>query len=568
MSKWLHSRVPVALLIVGLFGCGDGGLSDRVTTPEPTDRPEPVNLSEENAPDYTDEELIAALIGAGPSDTATASAAQTAVAASAAQAPARAIIGARPFGGVFQVAIGSTPLEGFPAHGTPYIVVSSGDARYPTRNTNFRFRNGCRSDSLYIKLCDVGGLIVSVSVPQNAAALEFDYRYYAWEEEGREDPFRVALLIEGRKIGLAEATVSSEFGMKGSGLGWGSVHHLSADLSTYRGDTVQIRLQASDHLDFVMDAGALIANVRIRTNSPPRAEAGGPYSGHEGSPFAFDGGGSSDSDGDTLSFAWEFGDGGTAVTAAPSHVYADNGIYTATLTVADPAGASDTAHARVEVSNVAPTVRIEAEDTIYSGDTLRVSAPFTDPGTEDAPWSYTRDWGDGTVESGQVEVQSSPIAGAHRFLEARDYRIVLEVTDKDGGTGTDAHALTVLRLPVGIDIMPGSGENPIKFNPHGKLPVALLTTPGFDATGVDPETLTLGDERGTDTRVVRKSNGRLMASPEDVDGDGDTDVILHFPRAGLIDNADLTAATDVLVLLGTTEDGREIRGADSVRVIP
>lgn len=51
---------------------------------------------------------------------------------------------------------------------------------------------------------------------------------------------------------------------------------------------------------------------------------------------AFSSAGTSDPDGDALSYAWTFGDGATSTAADPSHTYTANGQYTATLEVTDP----------------------------------------------------------------------------------------------------------------------------------------------------------------------------------------------------------------------------------------
>jgi PKD repeat protein len=64
--------------------------------------------------------------------------------------------------------------------------------------------------------------------------------------------------------------------------------------------------------------------------------------------------------GDTLLYEWDFGDGVTSTLQNPSHVYGDDGIFTATLTVTDNQGLTDTDTCIVTVINVNPTVTLES----------------------------------------------------------------------------------------------------------------------------------------------------------------------------------------------------------------
>jgi PKD repeat protein len=70
-------------------------------------------------------------------------------------------------------------------------------------------------------------------------------------------------------------------------------------------------------------------------NAPPVAVAGGPYNGGTGQPINFDGSGSSDPDGNALTYDWNFGDGNTGSGVMAAHSYAVAGNYVATLTVTD-----------------------------------------------------------------------------------------------------------------------------------------------------------------------------------------------------------------------------------------
>jgi probable HAF family extracellular repeat protein len=89
----------------------------------------------------------------------------------------------------------------------------------------------------------------------------------------------------------------------------------------------------------------------LPSNRPPVADAGGPYQGRKKKEaIEFDGRGSTDPDGDALTYIWNFGDGTpTAAGATPSHVYERLGTYTATLTVSDGRGGSATATATVDI---------------------------------------------------------------------------------------------------------------------------------------------------------------------------------------------------------------------------
>jgi hypothetical protein len=85
---------------------------------------------------------------------------------------------------------------------------------------------------------------------------------------------------------------------------------------------------------YASDSEAITITVSAG-NNPPVANPGGPYSGATGLPLAFNGSGSSDPDGNALSYAWDFGDGGTATGVTASHTYAVVGSYLVTLTVTD-----------------------------------------------------------------------------------------------------------------------------------------------------------------------------------------------------------------------------------------
>ncbi|MDO0937963.1 PQQ-dependent sugar dehydrogenase [Streptomyces sp. DG2A-72] len=91
--------------------------------------------------------------------------------------------------------------------------------------------------------------------------------------------------------------------------------------------------------------------------------------------------GTSDQDGDALTYSWDFGDGRTSTAASPSHTYKKNGTYTATLTAKDASGRSGSASVQVVVGNTAPKVTLELpqDGQLFSfGDAIPFKVKVTD----------------------------------------------------------------------------------------------------------------------------------------------------------------------------------------------
>ena len=107
---------------------------------------------------------------------------------------------------------------------------------------------------------------------------------------------------------------------------------------------------------------------------------------------------------------------------------------------------------------------------------------------------------------------------------------------------------------------------PIRLGAGGLIPLALISTPDFDAREIKPGLLRLGNDDGVDTPVALDKYRRPMVSYEDVDKDGDLDLLLHFDQAALEKNKDLTSETTALYLTADLGGGRQLQGAQKVEV--
>ena len=115
-------------------------------------------------------------------------------------------------------------------------------------------------------------------------------------------------------------------------------------------------------------------------------------------------------------------------------------------------------------------------------------------------------------------------------------------------------------INVTIDIKPGSDPNSIKLGDTGSVPVAIFSTVKFDAATIDASTLQLN------SAYVRLVGGRnVLASIEDVNGDGLGDLVVQFDR-GLLE---LTVGEGFGTMTGSTlgAESKSVLGTDSVRVI-
>ncbi|MFF3286355.1 ThuA domain-containing protein [Streptomyces sp. NPDC003023] len=149
----------------------------------------------------------------------------------------------------------------------------------------------------------------------------------------------------------------------------------------------------------------------------------------------FSSAGTTDADGDTLTYSWDFGDGATSTEANPTHTYTENGTYTATVTAKDTTGRTGSAGVHVVVGNTAPQVEVELpkDGALFEfGDDIPFKVTVSDPE-------------DGTIDCSKVKVNY--ILGhdshGHPITSATGCEGTLK-TSADGGHDPNANIFGVL----------------------------------------------------------------------------------------------------------------------------
>ncbi|NLY01854.1 MAG: hypothetical protein GXY83_37690, partial [Rhodopirellula sp.] len=274
---------------------------------------------------------------------------------------------------------------------------------------------------------------------------------------------------------------------------------------------------------------------------------------------------------ETFSYTIDWGDGTTADAGAAaidtagsvgvptagsfdgSHVYADNGVYTVTVTVTDDDGGTASETFEVTVANVAPTLTLDDVEVSETG-IVTVHGDFFDPGFDNPSntqeglegsretFTVVVDWGDGTMDaiplSGPGTVSFS---ASHRYL-ARPasanatsvFGILVSVIDDDGGSHS---ALTYAEMPeefVQIDTTP---QVPISTTPQVP-PLYFPRRPRFD------------------TSVFERPTAELLLSSADLEtvrpdsvAASDNYVVLRVVRPGGAEGPDYRLPDNALAIL-------------------
>jgi PKD repeat protein len=230
----------------------------------------------------------------------------------------------------------------------------------------------------------------------------------------------------------------------------------------------------------------------------------------------FSGSQSYDQDGSIVAYQWNFGDGSTGSGVNVAHTYVA-GTYTATLTVTDNTGLTDSHSVTITASapNIVPTAVVSATPT--SG-TAPLTVSFNGSGSYDADGSiasYQWNFGDGTTGSGAT--------ASHTYSAAGTYTATLTVTDNRGATASKSvviavqpNASTVVRVAsISLSVINVTG---------GKKVQATVTI-------TDPSNNTISG-----ATVNGQWSGLISGTPSGTTGSGGTVVLTSgkFKKSGTV----------------------------------
>jgi hypothetical protein len=293
----------------------------------------------------------------------------------------------------------------------------------------------------------------------------------------------------------------------------------------------------------------------VPMNIPPLANAGSDQTleqdSYAGASVTLDGSGSSDPDGDPLTYSWTWL-GGSASGVNPT-VTLSLGMTMITLVVNDGMLDSDPDTVDITVVDTTPpTVDAGPDQTVTEATPVTLNGSATD--ICDPSLDY--EWSEGSTVLGNA-------ATLTHIFPVGTHTVTLKAIDDSGNGGTDTVVVTVVApvLPVEIDIKPGSYPNAINLVSQGVIPVAILSSSDFDATTVDPDTVELS---GAGV-AVRGKGDKYLAHEEDVNGDGLLDLVCKVETENLDPNAFQYGFAD---LTGQTYDDVFIVGEDEIIIVP
>ena len=176
----------------------------------------------------------------------------------------------------------------------------------------------------------------------------------------------------------------------------------------------------------------------VPNQAPTASFTATPTSGITPLTVSFNASSSSDSDGNIINYAWDFGDGSNDSGITTIHTYENSGDYTVQLIITDNNSATNSTTNNITVTeapNQPPTASFTANPTSGIAP-LEVAFDASNSSDSDGSIiSYAWDFKDGSTGSGQTIT--------HTFSSIGNYDVELTVTDNEGATDSTTKTITV-----------------------------------------------------------------------------------------------------------------------------
>lgn len=294
---------------------------------------------------------------------------------------------------------------------------------------------------------------------------------------------------------------------------------VSHTFSDYGTNTVVLTVtdsfnQTSRYTQEVVVSGEPEADFTIEPNTPVVS-----------SPVTFNGGASSDPDGDIEEYEWDFGGGNVKTGETVEYQFSESGDFNVTLRVVDSVGNSDNVTKNITVT-AGPTAQFTTDNqNVVIGEDVEFDASQSSDPNDDIE-QYIWSFGDGVESSGTVV--------SHSYDERGNYTVELTVEDSVGNTSSTTGSINVGAVPearfsvnprnpttadtVTLDASASSDpDNNIEsYNwnlDNGRSDAGVLVNTQYTNTGTYEVSLTVEDSYGNTDTERKNVNVSAQADP-------------------------------------------------------
>ncbi|GAB3639848.1 putative Ig domain-containing protein [Spirosoma arcticum] len=211
---------------------------------------------------------------------------------------------------------------------------------------------------------------------------------------------------------------------------------------------VDLEVNPRDGSLVYVNVSGQIMRISYGGNQPPVARpSANPTFGFSPLNVSFSGSSSTDPEGHSLRFHWDFGDGTTSEEANPEHTFVstDERQFTVTLTVTDGGQLTDTKQLTISLNSVAPTVRITspADNTLYPLDRTSYYNPTAEVTGSNLTYEWqvsllhnTHEHPEAIITEISPQIRIAPVGCSG--TDSYAYRVSLKVTNRSGLSATTA----------------------------------------------------------------------------------------------------------------------------------